>query len=1224
MDERLEFLYNSMVEAGHDMGGIEDFAQSLSGIEAQRFVFDNLKDAHDLGDFNSFQTNLAESYKGQGFSSVPNVGFVPTVEKENKIPTEQSATARVYKQAIADRGLGFDLDTVINDEGETWRDHMDQAAKNNALPDFLDRIGAGQALPQETQAIHQAIADDPRTSLEVAREESPTFKVLDQLRVQPAQEEEFQADVNDLFESVYDKGMLGKLSESFLAFNSQTLLNIVDFTKSRAENAIEDLEEKYELVLNDEFRDGLATSLANEFDQQRGGASLAGNLAGFVLPAGLTIKGVQKGLRLALPNSKFAQLFQAGSGGQVAGFTRNALETLPADILDAYNVATDREGNFNMGQFYLQIAADMGLGGIIGTSLEGIFKSKIRNADFSKEGEFERIKSEMEGEAQQIKNIEEGTDVGELKTEKLPEQETITETISPEQTAKLEAVPEPAKVSTEVSESGNVVVKDTDDSFNTSGERGSEAPVSVATGGKIKQFINDIRFGVFKEQKTSVEIEKAAELDTEVRVNDLADTKKVSPGEMDSVIDLITKDKTGRKLTHEQNQQLEIYLKELDNDPKARNEFTFEQLKGNKKILKKIANINKTRFSKLAKARADFVGIVSDQLGSINKSLKFAVRNVEFTMNEATNRSVKIITPFLEKYRKLDPDKQRQLWFALSNAKNTDKLAKEFELFDELAQVKGLLEETRVAVGEATDKEIPFIENFFPRKVENLEELVRTQGFDTDDVVQRALKRQAEKQGKGVGDLTDVERSSVIKNVLESNFADVGGRGGDKSRKIREVSESQRLNYANLDKALVNYLENNNRQIIMGKTFDVTSDVTGDINFNSYVESIVGKEITSKESKRVLELLKSWGNPKTGSAFEETIATIQYLDYLTQYGAYIRQLGDVASSAFRYGIAATGKGLVKGIRASATEQFNKLLPEGLKLDKKFIALVDIELDKIAEEVVNKSVGDLQQKILKGGLKAFQLADRMGKNVLLNSSFDYFKSTAKKNPKKASFKRLKDDLTRMFRDPKRVEKILDDLRNKEGFDAVDNRDVKILLWNELADVQPISRAEHSKGYLEAQGFAKTFYRFKTFSLRRGNMIWRFINDPRIGKVEKAKRVAKALSYYTAIEGSVDILIDLANGKEPDPANSFLNGFLGLALLNTYDAVNAKRDGIPEALFEKIMPSLTIGKDLTKLGFGIAKDGLDADFTKLIKHIPGIGRGTFEMFFADDKKEKPRRR
>lgn len=1223
MDERFEFLYNSMLEAGHDMGDRKDFAQSLSGIEAQRFVFDSLKDAHDLGDFNSFQANLAESYKGQGFSPVPNVGFVPSPPKENKIPTEQSQTARVYKQAIADRSLGFDLDTVINDEGETWRDHMDQAARNNALPDFLDRIGAGQALPQETQAIHQAIADDPRTSLEVAREESPTFKVLGQLRVQPGQEEEFQADVNDLFESVYDKGTLGKLSEGLSAFTTQTLLGTVDFTKSRAENAIEDLEEKYELVLNDEFKDGLATSLANEFDQQRGGASLVGSLAGFILPAGVTIKGVQRGLKLALPNSKFTQLFQAGSGGQVAGFTRNALETLPADILDAYNIATDREGNFNMGQFYLQIAADMGLGGIIGTSLEGIFKAKVRNADFSKEGEFERIKSEMEGEAQQIKNIEEGTDVGELKTEKLPEQETITETISPEQTAKLDAVPEPAKVSTEVSESGNVIAKDTDNS-NQIGDRGDEAAIPVTGTSAIKQFVDNLRFGKHNEPQTQQQINDARAIDVDTDIKSITDSKQIEPNELERVRDLISKDE--REFTPEQNEQLFIYLKELDGDPKLRNEFTFEQLKNNQKILKKISQIRSgEKLGRVAKATKNAVGIILDELNRINPVLKDAVNNTDFALHEASNRTLDLSKPFIRKYNNLDNDQRRQLWFALSNAsKDAGKLAKEFKMTDELNQVKGLLEELRVGLSAVRGKEVVALENFFPRKVKDVDELARVHGFETNDLVKQALKRHADSKNISVKNLSQEEKLAVIKNVLENNFDDLATGKGAQQRKIQEVTETQRASYSELDEALVAYLERTNREIIMGKSFDTVVDDIGDLNFGAYIQSLVGKEVTRAQSNRVLDLLKSWANPKQGSVLEESFANFQYLDYLSQYGAYIRQFGDIASATYRHGIPQGFKGTSQAALAGFRDIANRLLPEGAKLPKRTIELIDIGLDKINEEIISTSLGSFQKKILNVGLKGFAFTDRVGKNAILNSGYAYFQKVAKMDPRNAAHKRLKEDLTRLFRTEERVNGILNDFKTKKGFEAAENRDIKILLWNELADVQPISRAAHSKAYLDAQGLAKVPYRFKTFALRRGNMILTHALDPRIGNVAKAGRIAKALAYYTTIEGSVDLLIDYAYGKELDPAESYLNGVLGLTLLHTYDNMKLQREGIRDTLIDKLLPSGTIINDLERYVKQLSNPEVDADEGRLVKHIPVVGRLLFNQFFDDAGKATKRRR
>jgi hypothetical protein len=430
-EEFFKNLYQDYKSIDPATPSLEAFVEKFSESESRKKIYMNLKDNYGdaIPDYTSFEAVVNKHFAEVGYEELP----IPLVEAGNYVsklrpeenfvmPSRNSQSAIIYKDALKQAGVGeiaelLDTETI---NGNTLKAHMDKAVEQGRLNQFISRI-ANNSVPdleinseifnlQKTITVAEATRPIPELAKEAPNPEEdkevdlaikqlqdsgidkPEIddikEVLKENKINKAREtsvvynlnEHFNGklsseDLDDLFDSIYDKTFLEGVGEAVGGFTQALTLHSVDVIKDRAEGLLNEFENKTGVDLSDEQFDALAKQLANEYDKNTGASEFVGEIAGYVVPLGLTSKVVRGALGKVAPN--LAKKVAEGSTAEQ--FLVNAVETLPADVLDAAFVATDREGNFDSNAFLTQLAIDAGLGGTIGT-LSDKFGGKIASS----------------------------------------------------------------------------------------------------------------------------------------------------------------------------------------------------------------------------------------------------------------------------------------------------------------------------------------------------------------------------------------------------------------------------------------------------------------------------------------------------------------------------------------------------------------------------------------------------------------------------------------------------------------------------------------------------------------------------------------------------------------------------------------------------------------------------------------------------------------------------
>ena len=213
------------------------------------------------------------------------------------------------------------------------------------------------------------------------------------------------------------------------------------------------------------------------------------------------------------------------------------------------------------------------------------------------------------------------------------------------------------------------------------------------------------------------------------------------------------------------------------------------------------------------------------------------------------------------------------------------------------------------------------------------------------------------------------------------------------------------------------------------------------------------------------------------------LKNFQYATLLGQFDAALTQLGDLGSSIYLNGLINTLKSVV-GKRTVTVE------------DMGLINQVAAEMSSI------NGTGKSLEFIFKWS--GFNQIDKLGKETLMNAALHKWSKVAKKNPEAAA---------KRFRDTHGddVSALIDDLANDRMTD-----NVKLMLWNELSDVQPISLSEMPKYYLNSPN-GRVFYALKTFTLKQIDMMRRDMIDKfrAGGPKEKIEATTNLLRYSAAM-------------------------------------------------------------------------------------------------------------
>ena len=538
---------------------------------------------------------------------------------------------------------------------------------------------------------------------------------------------------------------------------------------------------------------------------------------------------------------------------------------------------------------------------------------------------------------------------------------------------------------------------------------------------------------------------------------------------------------------------------------------------------------------------------ISQVIRNFDKRLAGAVRNHDMRLSIALSNSMKEIDEFSklmnQASRLKDPVLRTQYQnveraFMNSQPQKAEKiLNKHFPdqatgIMEEYAKARKLLD-TLFARAKQQGIKTGYLNNYIPRYIKDMDGLRAALGVKQGSIIDDALKAEAKKRGlKNWSELDDIVASDVITRAIINTTVPKGKKRLEAQRKILEIPAHLKPYYHDVPTSLNLYVNKAEREIAKQEFFGSSATynpLTGELDLDESITATIGKHVLdmkkrgkkfTNRQKDDLQMLLKARFEAADKAMGKTMANVRDLQYaalLGQFDSALIQLGDIGSSLYLNGVANTAKALVTGKKNA------KLTADDFGL-----------INQISAEMNNLSG---VTKLLDFTLtwSGFRAIDRLGKDTFLKAAWLKNTKLARNNPNAIVQK-----YGQVF------ENETADLISELQKGLVTDR-TKLLLWNELADVQPIALSEMPRAYLQMQN-GRILYSLKSFGLKqlgliRQNIVQRAQRGDISGAFEEALR-------YSAVMG-------LAGGTVENVRNFLRSGF-------DIDATESLDDAAFEAL------------------------------------------------------------
>ncbi len=374
----------------------------------------------------------------------------------------------------------------------------------------------------------------------------------------------------------------------------------------------------------------------------------------------------------------------------------------------------------------------------------------------------------------------------------------------------------------------------------------------------------------------------------------------------------------------------------------------------------------------------------------------------------------------------------------------------------------------------------------------------------------------------------------------------------------------------------------------------VINNSVGDL-ITQLVES---REIKGEHQEQAINVLKAYFNYKGGDA---VVNQFKMIGYLTTMGSAflnsaITQFQDVSMSIHYAGWRNTAVALTNAILGNS------------KVTEDFVPYDNLNQEYRSIQKLNKTV----EWVFK--YTGLTLADKLGKETLLNAVDAKYQQQAKNNPAK-----LASELRKTY--GAETNQLIADLA-----EGKQSENVQMLLWNDLLEVQPIALTEMPTAYLVNPN-GRAFYMLKTFAIKqidtlRRESITKF--NEASTPAEKAKVALKFTHLVTVLVASgmtSDAAKNLLFNREYEPEDAIISNLLQLMMISKFDYFTTKKDGFTMAIMQKFIPPVPLivrpSQDIVK-----ALEGkLDPTKARTLGVLPFIGK--YYDYYLGHKSEKKKK-
>lgn len=618
--------------------------------------------------------------------------------------------------------------------------------------------------------------------------------------------------------------------------------------------------------------------------------------------------------------------------------------------------------------------------------------------------------------------------------------------------------------------------------------------------------------------------------------------------------------------------------------------------------------VKPSQLKKLTESAKEFVSNtltpLSRKLKNIDPFLNAIFRNHEREINTRTRQYLDRVSPFITSMAKrLKGNKAGLREFKQDllngNYKKIVVMMDDLGIRDkaELTEMKKALSELRDYAREEGGIDVGYIEDYFPRQVEDYKSFKKyldenNEMRDVRNQVEQALEEyRAKHKYESVDLIPPEEAAEVASRVLRGYPMQAGAQlpGNLKQRKIKEVTPEMLNAYADPADALRNYVDRvvqatERKKFLFRKPSDAGApvgfegsrdQVGADLGMRMEVdESLAGqvakrllrgdKKYSAEDIEKLRDIIQSRFSGKTVSPFIQGVKNLNYIQVMGNFGSAITQLGDLAYSMHFHGFGNTFRSLV-----NRKENYDFVKHFNLKNHNIDTVTSTDGLSKVLDKVFTIT-----------GLKKL---DQLGKNTTMNASWRKYKAQAMRDSKA-----LQDDLAPVF-GAERAGQMVKELRDSTPGSKDLPKGVEELIWYKFLDLNPATLGEMPK-YYNISGNARILYMLKTFTIKQfdvareagiesirlaGKAYARGDNEQAAKLASKGMKGLVGLAVvFAAANAGTDVIKDLLYGRPIKRDELFENNLLKLIGINRYLVHKGKREGPAKAFLEGLLPPTTV--------------------------------------------------
>ena len=597
----------------------------------------------------------------------------------------------------------------------------------------------------------------------------------------------------------------------------------------------------------------------------------------------------------------------------------------------------------------------------------------------------------------------------------------------------------------------------------------------------------------------------------------------------------------------------------------------------------------------LAESIGDFVLTVRQRVGTIDKRLKYAFDKLDFNEKMYESKYGKNVVGYIKKYRKLDDTKKRELDYLILNKQ--DERIREFvrqnDMLEEYNQARTLLDNLYVE-GNKAGMDMGFLQEYFPTKVVDPEGLITyLKGTDKWTEIERALAEIDPNNQMSIED-----RANAINNILRGyNRADpISKQGFQNERLIFHKTPEMMKFYAPSDEALMRYISGMSSALAIRNAFNVKNAFNAEESIGGVVQELIKSgQITYKEEAFIRKMLKARLNYARTAPMVALLKNFGYLGTMNNITSAVTQIGDLYANFYKYNFGTAMKAL---------------------FGKREITKEDLHIDSIWEEFADSGWTGIAVNKLFSAIGLNKM-DAFGKNTSINGAWIDLKERLKNNDVS-----LLEDLSAAF--GSRSKQVMEDIKNNNI-----TEDVKLMIWTQLADTQPLGKSGVPVGYLN-NPHGRIIYQLKTYTINQLSLFYADgIYKINKGLATKNKKLflqgigntAKLALLLTIFNASADALKNLIMGRKIDISDTLLSNMLWNIGVSKYTFYRGQRDGYARALLENYLlpPQISMGDDAYMDIKKIATGKRKPSDTIAVTYVP-FGRMWYWWFGGGRTQEK----